>query len=158
VICGAQTLGYLVRRFGMEAGVAAYNYGSGDVAAVGDHLSRMPVETQNYVKEVIGQYDALQHETLEIEAPHVAAAKREPVRRFDALLADAHAGCSVLGEPQLFVPLVHGDVVANMLELQSPDTCAPQSAPAPLAQLGALGALLDAYKGEKTASFAMYGT
>jgi len=73
VQCGSRTLGYLVHRYGVEEGIAAYNFGSGDVEATGNHLSKMPVETQQYVKAVIEEYDLLQHESLEAQAPDDAA-------------------------------------------------------------------------------------
>ncbi|HKE36066.1 MAG TPA: lytic transglycosylase domain-containing protein, partial [Candidatus Baltobacteraceae bacterium] len=38
VKCGARTLGYLVHHYGVETGIAAYNFGSGDVESVGGHL------------------------------------------------------------------------------------------------------------------------
>lgn len=69
VECGARTLGYLIRRFGMEGGIAAYNFGSGNVEASGGHVSKMPHETQAYVKTVIDGYDALQHEVVHAVAP-----------------------------------------------------------------------------------------
>lgn len=92
VECGARTLGYLVRRYGVETGIAAYNFGSGDVDSVGGHLSKMPVETQNYVKAVVEEYDALQHESLEVTAPE-SLDVLQPVAAFDAMLQIAHAGC-----------------------------------------------------------------
>jgi len=64
VECGARTLGYLVRRFGVAEGIAAYNFGSGNVSATGDHLSKMPAETQSYVRDVIDEYDLRQHQPL----------------------------------------------------------------------------------------------
>ena len=69
VQCGSRTLGYLVRNYGMEGGIAAYNFGAGDVEAAGGHLGKMPVETQQYVKAVIEEYDDLQHESLDARAP-----------------------------------------------------------------------------------------
>ncbi len=79
VECGARTLGYLVRRFGVARGIAAYNFGAGNVAASGDHLSKMPVETQQYVRSVIDEYDALQHEMpLPSHPPEPPAARSEP--------------------------------------------------------------------------------
>lgn len=92
VQCGARTLGYLVHRYGVETGIAAYNFGSGDVESVGGHLSKMPVETQNYVKDVVDEYDVLQHETLEAAAPETLDVL-QPVAAFDAMLKSAHVGC-----------------------------------------------------------------
>lgn len=92
VQCGARTLGYLVDKYGVETGIAAYNFGSGDVDSVGGHLSKMPVETQNYVKAVVEEYDVLQHETLEAAAPKTLAVL-QPVAAFDAMLRSAHVGC-----------------------------------------------------------------
>lgn len=92
VQCGARTLGYLVHRYGVETGIAAYNFGSGDVESVGGHLSKMPVETQNYVKAVVDEYDVLQHETLEAAAPETLDVL-QPVAAFDAMLKSAHVGC-----------------------------------------------------------------
>ena len=92
VQCGARTLGYLVHRYGVENGIAAYNFGSGDVDSVGGHLSKMPVETQNYVKAVVEEYDVLQHESLEAAAPETLDAP-QPVAAFDTMLRSARAGC-----------------------------------------------------------------
>ena len=69
VECGARTLGYLVHRYGVQTGIAAYNFGPGSVDAVGGHLSKMPLETQDYVKSVVDGYDARQHEELPAQAP-----------------------------------------------------------------------------------------
>lgn len=78
VECGAKTLAYLVRRFGIENGIAAYNFGGGNVDAVGGHFKKMPAETQNYVKSVIDDYDVLQHERLPVEAPAIPAPAPRP--------------------------------------------------------------------------------
>lgn len=75
VRCGAMTLSYLVRRYGVEIGVAAYNFGAGNVVAVGAHFSKTPVQTQAYVRDVLEQYDRLQHETLAAAAPASPAAE-----------------------------------------------------------------------------------
>ena len=69
VECGARTLAYLVHRYGVETGIAAYNFGPGSVDAVGGHFAKMPLETQQYVKSVIDDYDDRQHEELAVEAP-----------------------------------------------------------------------------------------
>lgn len=61
VLCGSRTLALLVRRYGLSRALAAYNFGSAAVDGVGGHISRMPPETQRYVREVISDYDALQH-------------------------------------------------------------------------------------------------
>jgi len=95
VECGARTLGYLVHRYGVETGIAAYNFGSGDVDSVGGHLSRMPPETQNYVKAVVEEYDVLQHETLETSEPQTLDV-RQPAAAFDAMLRVAGGQCSLV--------------------------------------------------------------
>jgi soluble lytic murein transglycosylase-like protein len=87
VACGAQTLGYLVHRYGMQNGIAAYNFGAANVASAGGHFANLPIETQNYVKDVVGEYDRLQHETLTAEDP--AGEPLEAATSFDALLARA---------------------------------------------------------------------
>jgi Transglycosylase SLT domain len=69
VECGARTLAYLVHRYGVETGIAAYNFGPGSVDAVGGHFTKMPLETQQYVKSVIDDYDDRQHEDLTVVAP-----------------------------------------------------------------------------------------
>ena len=104
VDCGSRTLGYLVRRYGVQMGIAAYNFGSGDVESVGGHLSKMPQETQAYVKDVVEEYDALQHETLDAEAPQPQAPL--PAVAFDALLRKAQSGHDALGQPELFIPIL----------------------------------------------------
>lgn len=107
VECGARTLGYLVHRYGVETGIAAYNFGSGDVDSVGGHLSKMPVETQNYVKAVVEEYDVLQHETLEAADP-VALGALAPPAAFDAALRVAQGECGL---------------VIGLLDLRSPSAC-----------------------------------
>lgn len=107
VQCGSRTLGYLVHRYGVQTGIAAYNFGSGDVESVGGHLSKMPVETQNYVKAVVEEYDVLQHETLDAAAPEALAAL-QPAAAFDAMLREAHEGC---------------DVAVGFLHLSSSEVC-----------------------------------
>ncbi|HET9394189.1 MAG TPA: lytic transglycosylase domain-containing protein [Candidatus Rubrimentiphilum sp.] len=70
VICGARSLAGHVHKYGMKSGIAAFNFGSGNVEAVGGDLRRMPVETQNYVAVVIARYDELQHDgALVVETP-----------------------------------------------------------------------------------------
>ena len=68
VICGSKTLSYLVRDFGLKKGIAAYNWGAGNVQA---HPleSAWPQETKNYVASVVAEYDALQHHPLVAVAP-----------------------------------------------------------------------------------------
>jgi transglycosylase-like protein with SLT domain len=95
VECGARTLGYLVHRYGVETGIAAYNFGSGDVDSVGGHLSKMPVETQNYVKSVVEEYDVLQHQTLEAADPQTLDVLK-PVAAFDAMLHVASGECKLV--------------------------------------------------------------
>ncbi len=94
VQCGARTLGYLIHRYGVENGIAAYNFGSGDVDSVGGHLSKMPVETQSYVKAVVDEYDVLQHEELEVSAPETLDVL-QPVAAFDAMVRSARVGCDL---------------------------------------------------------------
>jgi hypothetical protein len=69
VACGARTLSYLIRDFGLPGGIAAYKFGAGNVTAVGEHLRRMPTETQRYIGTVIERYDELQHVDLVAFAP-----------------------------------------------------------------------------------------
>lgn len=69
VECGSKTLAYLVRRYGIEQGLASYNFGAGNVGSIDGHFSKLPVETQGYVKDVILEYDELQHLTLTAHAP-----------------------------------------------------------------------------------------
>lgn len=107
VECGARTLGYLVHRYGVETGIAAYNFGSGDVDSVGGHLSKMPVETQNYVKDVVEEYDVLQHESLETADPQTLDVLAPPAA-FDAMLRVAHGECGL---------------VIGLLDLRSPVAC-----------------------------------
>ena len=107
VQCGARTLGYLVHHYGVETGIAAYNFGSGDVESVGEHLSKMPVETQNYVKAVVEEYDLLQHQTLDMAAPETLEVLQSPAA-FDAMLTEARVGCTV---------------VVGLLDLRSPYAC-----------------------------------
>jgi len=57
-ICGSKTLRYLISDYGIQRGIAAYNFGSGNVASG----KPWPVETKNYVASVIAEYDSLQHE------------------------------------------------------------------------------------------------
>jgi hypothetical protein len=87
VDCGAKTLAWLVHKYGMENGVAAYNFGAGNVDSVGGHFTKMPAETQNYVKGVIAEYDDLQHEALEAgQAPFDPSDPTLPAT-FDATLS-----------------------------------------------------------------------
>jgi hypothetical protein len=111
VACGARTLGYLVHRYGVENGIAAYNFGSGDVDSVGGHLSKMPVETQNYVKAVVEEYDVLQHQTLESVEPGILEAAQPP-EAFDAMLRNAQGRNSFERELALLPNLNHAAVVA----------------------------------------------
>jgi hypothetical protein len=122
VECGAKTLGYLVRHYGVATGIAAYNFGSGDVDLVGDHLSKMPVETQTYVKDVIEDYDALQHDALEAQTPD-AGTSPAPVTQFDQQVDNAQAGCDALGELRLFVPFEGGALVAEVFSGPSDPAC-----------------------------------
>ncbi|MBV8374237.1 MAG: lytic transglycosylase domain-containing protein [Candidatus Eremiobacteraeota bacterium] len=110
VDCGAKTLGYLVHRYGITTGIAAYNFGSGDVDSVGNHLSKMPAETQTYVKNVIEEYDLLQHTTLDVLAP-AAPATPSPAAQFDLLMSYAFAQPN--GAPQ---PLLDGFALIAALE------------------------------------------
>src|SRR5215469_15435796 len=87
VKCGARTLGYLVHHYGVETGIAAYNFGSGDVESVGGHLSKMPQETQDYVKYVVDEYDSLQHLELDASSP-LPGGWVSPLE-FDAMLSKA---------------------------------------------------------------------
>jgi soluble lytic murein transglycosylase-like protein len=113
VECGARTLGYLIRRYGVEMGIAAYNFGSGDVESVGGHLSKMPQETQTYVKAVVDEYDSLQHLSLD-SAPPQPEAPLSPLA-FDAMLHKAQGGSDALGERELFFPLPSGSVAGPVL-------------------------------------------
>jgi len=111
VRCGARTLGYLVRRYGVETGIAAYNFGSGDVDSVGGHLSKMPVETQNYVKSVVEEYDSLQHQSLASAAPRTSAPfsalqAPQPAAAFDSMLQRARVRCDATDA--LFDLRLHG--------------------------------------------------
>ncbi|MBV8490798.1 MAG: lytic transglycosylase domain-containing protein, partial [Candidatus Eremiobacteraeota bacterium] len=74
VDCGSRTLGYLVHRYGMQSGIAAYNFGPGNVDSVGGHFSKLPHETQTYVRGVVDEYDALQHESIDAQPPQQPAA------------------------------------------------------------------------------------
>ncbi|HZZ00541.1 MAG TPA: lytic transglycosylase domain-containing protein [Candidatus Baltobacteraceae bacterium] len=107
VQCGARTLGYLVHHYGVETGIAAYNFGSGDVESVGGHLSKMPVETQNYVKAVVEEYDVLQHETPDVAEPETFEALQSPAV-FDAMLQSTQVGCAF---------------VVGLLDLRSSHAC-----------------------------------
>jgi hypothetical protein len=70
VICGSRSLAGLVHKYGLNTGVAAYNFGSGNVEAVGGELQKMPKETQTYVRDVVARYNSLQHVgALIVEAP-----------------------------------------------------------------------------------------
>lgn len=64
-ICGSKTLRYLITAYGMKNGIAAYNFGAGNVASG----KSWPDETKNYVASVIARYDALQHESLAVSSP-----------------------------------------------------------------------------------------
>jgi hypothetical protein len=121
VECGSKTLAYLVRRYGIERGLASYNFGAGNVRSIGGHFSDLPTETQGYVKGVILEYDALQHLTLIAQAPPTPAlscASEHPCHRergdaiadraydvegsvemllFDSLLLDSDSMCSPEG-------------------------------------------------------------
>jgi len=88
VVCGARTLGYLVHRYGVWQGIAAYNFGAGNVTASGDHLSKMPPETQNYVKTVIDRYDALQHAPVETQPPWTAFPRAAARQSWDGALTN----------------------------------------------------------------------
>lgn len=57
VRCGANLLAGLVHRFGFRDGIAAYNFGPGNV----ENGRPWPDETKAYVASVIARYDALQH-------------------------------------------------------------------------------------------------
>ncbi|MHB8704024.1 MAG: lytic transglycosylase domain-containing protein [Candidatus Tyrphobacter sp.] len=77
-ICGSRTLGYLVHDFGLQRGIAAYNWGAGNVQA---HPleSTWPAETRTYVANVVSEYDALQHDgTLVAIAPSPIPATPAP--------------------------------------------------------------------------------
>jgi hypothetical protein len=74
VQCGSRTLARLIREYGLATAIAAYNFGAGNVSTVGGHLSRCPIETQRYVRDVLRHYDTYQHEALTLEAPPPTAA------------------------------------------------------------------------------------
>lgn len=93
VVCGSKTLAYLVRRYGIEEGLASYNYGAGNVGSIGGHFSKLPVETQGYVKDIILEYDELQHLTIAAMAPPAPRARAPIV---------ANAGA---WSPSLLLPL-----------------------------------------------------
>jgi len=57
-ICGSKTLQYLISDYGIQRGIAAYNFGAGNVASG----KPWPQETKNYVASVISEYDRLQHD------------------------------------------------------------------------------------------------
>jgi hypothetical protein len=79
VICGSRSLAGLVHKYGLSTGVAAYNFGSGNVEAVGGDLRKMPAETQTYVAAVIARYNALQHAgALIVETPPSPSASPSP--------------------------------------------------------------------------------
>lgn len=59
-ICGSKTLSYLIHDLGIERGIAAYNFGYGNVTNTPQ--TSWPQETKNYVASVISEYDALQHD------------------------------------------------------------------------------------------------
>jgi hypothetical protein len=144
VECGARTLGYLVHRYGVQGGIAAYNFGSGDVDSVGGHLSKMPVETQNYVKDVVEEYDELQHESLAAASPETLDPP-QPVAAFDAMLRGAQGGCDALGQARLFLPVMDQSVV-ELLDLHSQNACSSQTGTARLLQaLAGLEALSRRY-------------
>jgi soluble lytic murein transglycosylase-like protein len=69
VECGSRTLALLVRRYGIQGALEAYNFGEGNVASVHGDLSRMPEETQDYVWKVTLWYGALRHFALRAEPP-----------------------------------------------------------------------------------------
>ncbi|MGA8474535.1 MAG: lytic transglycosylase domain-containing protein [Candidatus Cybelea sp.] len=69
VQCGSRALATLIHQYGLPQAIEAYNYGANNVARVSGHLSRMPLETQRYVVDVVTAYDHLQHIALEIAAP-----------------------------------------------------------------------------------------
>lgn len=89
VRCGATTLALLVHHYGLTLGIAAYNAGSGSLDATGRHFSRLPPQTQRYVRAVIDEYDALQHAALAVAAP--VASGRAPVALGFALQAPPSA-------------------------------------------------------------------
>lgn len=51
---GVRYLSQQVKRFGPEGGLAAYNGGPGRFKKVGRDVSRMPAESQNYVRKIMG--------------------------------------------------------------------------------------------------------
>lgn len=111
VDCGSRTLAYLVHRYGIESGIAAYNFGAGNVESAGGHFSKLPQETQTYVKNVVEEYDELQHESLEAQAPQMhspyAIDSSAPalLQAEAALVVDPLArmpACSELEMPRLF--------------------------------------------------------
>jgi hypothetical protein len=87
VACGSRTLARLVNRYGLETGIAAYNFGPGAVESVGGHLDKMPLETQRYVFRVVTDYDALQHQTLAVAVPTSSPLPLLPPSAFDKPLA-----------------------------------------------------------------------
>ncbi len=68
VRCGARTLAYLIRDFGLRSALAAYNWGSGNVAAHPRAVD-WPAETRQYVDTVLRRYDMLQHVSLVYARP-----------------------------------------------------------------------------------------
>ena len=69
VLCGSHTLSHLIRRYGLIAGLASYNYGSANVERAHRRFSNMPAETKRYVADVVLDYDMLQHRTLYVTPP-----------------------------------------------------------------------------------------
>lgn len=133
VECGARTLGYLVRRYGVQTGIAAYNFGAGSVESVGNHFTKMPVETQQYVKSVIDEYDALQHYSLDAASPTPSPSPTpESVSTFDAALHSSDPVCTPLAQAYTFVPYVGEYLVideiqtrpANSAHCESPSAAA----------------------------------
>jgi hypothetical protein len=100
------------------------------------------VETQTYVKSVIKEYDSLQHETLDAQAP-AEASTPAPVQAFDALVNNAQAGCDALGQSLLFIPLAGGASIAESLSAHSDGVCqnaGPRSTLSGIALLSSLQA------------------
>jgi hypothetical protein len=80
VICGSRSLAGLVHRYGIATGIAAYNFGSGNIEAAGGDLKKTPTETQQYVRDVIARYDTLQHAgALVVEEPATPSPSPSPV-------------------------------------------------------------------------------